>query len=108
VQAQTYGLLLENMGFDASKLFYAIIVADPKTKGSRELRQNVVRTVTGNGPKEAVYSVNDAKIYCNKFNREIAEKNLTWAIAFWSKSRDAQPTDNQNKCLSCEYWMKCE
>ena len=38
VQAQTYGILLENMGFDTSQLFYAIVVADPKTKGSRELR----------------------------------------------------------------------
>lgn len=44
VQAQTYGVLLENMGFDTSRLFYAIVVADPKTKGSRELRQNVVHT----------------------------------------------------------------
>ncbi|HKM59987.1 MAG TPA: PD-(D/E)XK nuclease family protein [Candidatus Bathyarchaeia archaeon] len=108
VQAQTYGILLENMGFDASKLFYAIVVADPKTKGSRELRQNVVHTVIRNGPKEAVYSINDAKIYYNKFNREIAEKDLTWAIEFWNKSREAQPTNNQNKCSSCEYQMKCE
>jgi hypothetical protein len=108
VQAQTYCILLENMGFDASKLFYAIVVADPKTKGSRELRQNVVRTVIGNSSKEAVYSVNDAKIYFHKFNREIAEKDLTWALEFWSKSREAQPTDNHNKCLSCEYRMRCE
>jgi hypothetical protein len=32
VQAQTYGVLLENMGFDTSRLFYAIVVADPKRK----------------------------------------------------------------------------
>jgi hypothetical protein len=108
VQAQTYGILLENMSFDTSRLFYAIVVADPKTKGSRELRQNVVRTVIRNGLKEAVYSINDANIYYNKFNREIAEKDLTWAIEFWNKSREAQPTNNQNKCSRCEYQIKCE
>ena len=35
VQAQTYGVLLENMGFDTSRLFYAIVVADPKTRDAK-------------------------------------------------------------------------
>ena len=39
VQAQTYGILLENMGFDTGQLFYAIVVADPATRGSSELRK---------------------------------------------------------------------
>jgi CRISPR/Cas system-associated exonuclease Cas4 (RecB family) len=108
VQAQTYGILLENMGFDTSRLFYAIVVADPKTKGSRKLRQNVVNTIIKNGPREAVYSIFDAKIYCIKFNRVNAEKDLAWALQFWSKNREAQPTSNKNKCARCEYQAKCE
>jgi CRISPR/Cas system-associated exonuclease Cas4 (RecB family) len=108
VQAQTYGILLENMGFDTSRLFYAIVVADPKTKGSRELRQNVVDTIIRNGPREAVHSINDAKIYYSKFNRVNAEKDLAWALQFWRKNREAQPTSNQNKCARCEYQAKCE
>jgi len=62
VQAQTYGVLLGNMGFDTSRLFYAIVVADPKARGTRKLRQNVMRTVMGNDPMEAVHSIGDAKI----------------------------------------------
>ena len=108
VQAQTYGVLLENMGFDTSRLFYAIVVADPKTKGSRKLRQNVVNTIIKNGPREAVHSICDAKIYCIKFNRVNAEKDLAWALQFWSKNREAQPTSNKNKCARCEYQAKCE
>jgi CRISPR/Cas system-associated exonuclease Cas4 (RecB family) len=108
VQAQTYGVLLENMGFDTSRLFYAIVVADPKTKGSRELRQNVVQTVISNGPKEAVHSINDAKIYYIKFNRVNAEKDLAWALEFWGKNREAQPANNKNKCAKCEYQTKCQ
>lgn len=108
VQAQTYGILLENMGFDTSRLFYAIVVADPRTKGNRELRQNVIHVVTVNGPKEAVQSMNDATIYISRFNRALAEENLSWALDFWSQKREAEPTSNQNKCAKCEYQPKCE
>lgn len=107
VQAQTYGVLLGNMGFDTSRLFYAIVVADPKTRGSQELRQNVVRTLMANSLKEAVHSIDDAKIYFNKFNRLEAEKDLAWALEFWNKNREAQPTNNQSKCAKCEYQAQC-
>ena len=108
VQAQTYGVLLENMGFDTSRLFYALVVADPETRGSRKLRQNVMRTIMGNSPTEATHSVDDAKIYFCKFNRARAEKDLGWALEFWSKSREAESTSNQNKCAKCEYQTYCQ
>jgi len=107
VQAQTYGILLENMGFDTSRLFYAIVVADPKTKGSRELRQAVVRTVLKNGLKDATHVIDDATIYLCKFDRVSAYENLTWAFEFWNNEREAEPTSNQNKCARCEYQAKC-
>ena len=107
VQAQTYGVLLGNMGFDTSQLFYAIVVADPKTKGSRELRKNVIHTVVRNDPKEGVLSIDDAKIYLSRFNRAIAEKDLAWALEFWNKNREAELTSNQNKCAKCEYQDEC-
>lgn len=82
VQAQTYGILLENMGFDTSQLFYAIIVADPVTRGSPELKKKVVRAVIKNGLREALLSIEKAKIYLSKFRSLDAEKNLAWAIEF--------------------------
>jgi CRISPR/Cas system-associated exonuclease Cas4 (RecB family) len=107
VQAQTYGVLLENMGFDTSRLFYAIVVADPETKGNRELRQNAVRTVVTNRSKIALHSIDGAKIYVNKFNRACAEMDLQWALAYWKQIREAKPTTNQNKCTKCEYQTQC-
>lgn len=107
VQAQTYGILLENMGFDTSRLFYAIVVADLKTKGSRELRQAVVSTVLKNELKDATHVIDDATIYFCKFNRVSADKNLTWAFEFWSNERGAEPASNQNKCTRCEYQAEC-
>lgn len=108
VQAQTYCVLLGNMGFDTSRLFYAIVMADPTTRGSRKLRQNVVKIVVANGPREAEYSIDDAKIYVCKFNLVSAENDLVWALEFWSKSREAEPTSNLNKCARCEYQTRCQ
>jgi len=108
VQTRTYGVLLENMGFDTSRLFYVIVVADPKTRGSRELKKNVVRTVAENGLSEAVLSVDGARVYVCKFNRVQAEKDLAWALEFWSKSREPARTTNLNKCARCEYQIHCK
>ena len=107
VQAQTYGFLLGKMGFDLSQLFYAIVVADPKTKGSRGLRENVKRKAIANRTKIATHTVEGAKIYINKFDLACAELDLEWALEFWSKKREAKPTNNLNKCDRCEYKSKC-
>src|SRR3990172_9145611 len=96
------------MGFDTSRLFYAIVVAEPKTKGNRELRQAVVHTILKNKPQEATHGIDYAKIYFNKFNRTSADKNLAWAFEFWSKNREAEPAGNQNKCIKCEYKIPCQ
>ena len=107
VQARTYGILLENMGFDTSKLFYSIVVADPKQRGDPELQKKVMAAINENGLEETMLQIEKANIHCHKFNKTIAEKNLNWAIEFWKKSREALPTDNPNKCLRCEYRTKC-
>jgi hypothetical protein len=108
VQAQTYCVLLGRMGFDVSRLFYTIVVADPKTKGSTEFRKNVKRKVINNRSEIAAHSIEGAKIYLNKFNNAYAEMDLTWALEFWSKKREAKPTTNLNKCDRCEYKLKCQ
>lgn len=108
VQAQTYGVLLEYMGFDTSQLFYAIVVADPSTKGSRELRKNVVHTVVANRLKAALHSVDGARIYVSKFDRACAEMDLEWALEYWKQTREAKVTTNRGKCEKCEYKAKCE
>jgi hypothetical protein len=108
VQAKTYGLILEKMGFDTSKLFYAIIVADPKTKGKPELQRKAIDVIFENGFEESILSIENAKIYFCKFSFSEAEKDLRWAIEFWKKSREATLTSNPNKCFKCEYQAECQ
>lgn len=107
VQARIYGILLRNMGFDTSHLFYAIVIADPKARHDKELSRKVVDAVEKNGPKEAVLNIENAEIHFHKFNQEDAEKDLDWAIEFWKNSREAILTSNPNKCKNCEYKAEC-
>jgi len=108
VQARTYGIILQSIGFDISKLFYAIVVADRKAKDDNQFRIRVIDAILQNGLKEAVLTTENAVIYLNKFNPNEAEQNLDWAIEFWNKQREAIPTRNPNKCKSCEYNVECD
>ena len=108
VQARTYGILLKNMGFDISKLFYAIVVADRITKDDDQLKERVVDAILKNGLKETVLTTENAVIYLKKFNPEEAELSLDWAIEFWKSQREAIPTTNPNKCRTCEYNEECK
>lgn len=108
VQAETYGVLLKNMGFDTSQLFHAIITADPETRHDGQLKKRVVNAVAMNGPKEAVLELEDAAIHFHKFNEVHAEEDLNWAIEFWKKSREAVLPTNPNKCRNCEYKVQCQ
>jgi CRISPR/Cas system-associated exonuclease Cas4 (RecB family) len=108
VQARTYGILLKNMGFDISKLFYAIVVADHRAKDDDQLKARVVDTILKNRPKDTVLTTENAVIYLNKFNPNEAELALDWAIEFWKGQREATQTMNPNKCRSCEYNADCE
>jgi len=108
VQAGTYGILLSNMGFDTSRLFYAIVIVDPKARDDKQLKRRVVDAVIQNGTKEAILKIENAGIHFHKFNQKDAEKALDWATEFWKKSREAIPTTNLNKCRGCEYIEDCK
>ena len=108
VQVRMYGLLLNNMGFDTRHLFYAIIVANPAAGSDGKLKKKVLEAINKNGPKEGTLELDNARVYLCKYNQEDAEKDLNWALKFWRQERDAMPTQNPNKCKTCEYFEKCQ
>ncbi len=108
VQARTYGMLLANLGFETNDLHYAIVVANPELKGHSTLQDEAVNAIGENGLQETMLQIQNANVYLQKFNLEMAERNLEWALQYWEFAREAQPADNSNKCLSCEYRTKCK
>jgi CRISPR/Cas system-associated exonuclease Cas4 (RecB family) len=107
VQARTYGLLLANMGFDTSRLFYAVVVADVGARADNSLAEKVSEAIRENGFKEAVLELGNATVFFHKFNKAEAEKAVDWALEFWLNKREAIPTDNAFKCRRCEYNEEC-
>ncbi len=108
VQARTYGVLLNRMGFETERLSYTIATINPRTGNKETLRRKIVNTVVRNGPKEAILRLEEARIYVNRFDLVEAEKDLDWALDFWTGRREAIPKGNPNKCKSCEYSSKCK
>jgi len=108
VQAMMYGLLLNKIGFDTRLLFYAIVVADPAVRSDRNFKKKVLEVINKNGPKEGILELDNAKVYFCKYNHGEAEKDLNWAVKFWKQEREAIPTQNPNKCKTCEYFEKCQ
>ena len=108
VQAQTYGLILEKLGFDTSRLFYAIVVADPITMGDPKLQRKAIDAIFKEGFEESILSTDDTLIHLCKFHLSEAQENLRWAIQFWKQKREAIPTTNLNKCAKCEYQTQCQ
>lgn len=106
VQARTYGLLLNRMGFDTGRLLYAVVVVNPRVEDIDDLKKEIVKRIM-NEPREGVLKLEGACAYVNRFELGEAERDLDWALSFWTKRREAVPTRNPNKCRSCEYAQKC-
>ena len=103
-----YGFLLNNMGFDTSHLFYAIVVADTATRLDGGLKTEVLNAISEYGPEEGILELDNVRVFICKYNHEDAERDLNWAVRFWKNERAAIPTQNLNKCRSCEYSEKCQ
>ncbi len=108
VQAGFYGILLKNLGFNIEKLFYAIVVADRKSKQDPDLKDKVLDAVINIEPQSIVIPIENAVIYLNKFDEQQAKASLEWAIEFWKNQRDAISTTNPYKCRICEYEKDCK
>ena len=108
VQAKVYGALLANMGFDTTKLFHAIVLASPEVRHDESFKHMVMEAVAMNGPKEAEITMDMARIFVTKFDRDDADRELMWAVEFWKLQRGAIPTRNPNKCRSCVYQKECD
>jgi hypothetical protein len=107
VQAKVYGKILEGMGFDTSKLHYVLAVAPPSLKNDTALFRKILNASVRNGPKEARLEMEEANVHIHPYRSADADQAVFWASGFWKEVREAIPTNNPNKCRSCEYKNNC-
>ena len=109
VQARLYCYLLHLMGWDTSKLKYALIISPVECKGDKELERAPLYVIKQ--PKEERLKIKlkkgCANIYINNFDMKEAIDELNWALDFWTEKRPAKPTAKKGKCNKCEYKEKC-
>lgn len=110
VQLQAEGILLNTLGFDTDSLYYLIIIAPLGMEKNSELLNSIPARVYAYRNRYELGTpiiFDSVKSYLFKFDEKIAQQNLVWALDFWNTKRDAQKTENKNKCRSCDFHEYC-
>jgi len=106
VQVGTYALILEEMGFDCSKLKLVVIRTRRQEGLSAQYKQDLLRTsITGllkEGEKTPASRLGSTT-HIIDYNKENVIADLRWAEAYWLSQREPIPTRNVAKCRSCEF-----
>jgi hypothetical protein len=110
VQVGVYGLILDQMGFDCSKLKLVIIKQKRDVnlidEGYRErllheMLSTLLRKVKPNFPRDMMH------LHILGYNRGKVAEDVKWAMDYWLSKREPIPTRNASKCRSCEYALTC-
>lgn len=112
VQAKTYALVLDSMGFDCSDLTPVITRikrrANLSKMARRQFLESTVAALFNNEPEklEAKYG-GDLKVFLLKYERQDALKGVEWAQSYWLEEREAIPTTKPAKCKACTFRETC-
>jgi len=110
VQVCTYGLILEEMGFDCSKLKLVVIRIRRQEGLSARYKQNLLRTSITDlrkGGQKTTTSKAGLTTHIIDYNKQDVIADLRWAEAYWLSQREPIPTQNTAKCRSCEFDDMC-
>jgi hypothetical protein len=110
VQVGVYGLILDQMGFDCSKL--KLVIIKQKRDGNlidesyrkrflREMVLTLLGAVKPNFPRDMM------RLHILGYNRGEVAEDVKWAMDYWLSKREPIPTRNASKCRSCEYALIC-
>jgi hypothetical protein len=110
VQARTYGLILEEMGFECSKLKLVIprIRRTPQqlSRWKAVFLRSVILDVLKAEPPQTLKR-RGCTIHVIKYSRAHAAADVKWAEAYWVSNRLPIPAGNAAKCRSCEFMKTC-
>ncbi len=129
VQALVYAFLAESMGFEAGELCHGIVLfprslkAATPEEGARA-KDEKLRALQADGTLVAIYAHCEAaqkslvqsrlqrtvvegdgwRAFLYRYDRELAEKDLSWALDFWLGKREPIPEMRYpKKCAACPF-----
>lgn len=110
VQARVYGLILEQMGFDCSRLKLVI----PRVRRTRQTRSwkntflnSVIQDLLKTGRPSQPRKRKESTIHIMDYNRAHAVADVKWAESYWLSRRQPIPSGSAAKCGICEYGEVC-
>ena len=110
-QARIYGLLLESMGFDCSKLSLAVVRLKTGELTDDQKRQwlTTVSAALQDGKVSELESRyrGTMKVHLLARDREAAETAVHLKAGYWLGKREPIPTTSMGKCRACEYNDVC-
>jgi CRISPR/Cas system-associated exonuclease Cas4 (RecB family) len=112
-QVVIYGLLLEEVGFDCTKLNLSVLKLRRATPMSEDEKVHFLdvttRTLVSGENLSALASSKRGQLVSHSFiyRRDEATKILGMTRGYWLEDRLPQPTDNPNKCRACEFKNVC-
>jgi CRISPR/Cas system-associated exonuclease Cas4 (RecB family) len=112
-QAVVYGLLLDEVGFDCSKLNLVVIKFRRMNPMQDEQKARfldlLTRTLASGEKPDKLASGAGGHLVTHSFSyqRSEASRILTLTRGYWLEQRLPQPTSNPNKCRACEFRSVC-
>ncbi len=110
-QVRIYGLLLEQMGFDCSKLRLAVVRVRT-SELTEEERSRWILSVSGSLMAERVRELESArggsmKVHVVEHDRDRAQASIMAKRGYWTGEREPTSSTSIGKCRACEYSAKC-
>jgi hypothetical protein len=110
-QVRLYGLLLDSMGFDCSKLRLALVRLRARELSEEDRRLWIQRVsdalMEGKaGELEAKYS-GAMKVHLIAHDRGVAEAGVASKRGYWTGEREPTSSTSIGKCRACEYNSVC-
>lgn len=111
LQAQIYGLILDEMGFDCSRLKLVVIRIRRQNRFSEGHKERFlhesIRELLNGLDKTATSKVDGSTKHIIGYNKQDVVGEFRWADAYWLSQREPIPTQNIAKCRSCEFSHVC-
>ena len=112
-QPWIYSRMLDGIGFETSELTYAVLKTGANNRERipyiERIRDDAIEMILNRYPDESMTEFKDRTfVFPQLYRREDWEEEFEWALKYWRDKRSPKPTDNEKKCLSCDYEEHCD
>lgn len=111
LQAQVYGLILDEMGFDCSKLKLVVLRIRRGNGLSDESKERFlnesIRQLLNGLDKTTTSKVDGSTTHIVDYSKHDVVPELNWAQAYWMSQREPTPSQSVAKCRVCEFSEMC-